>query len=83
LFTTSTTGTIKFIDITFPPGISIGATSQLIEREVIGDGTAAKTSSTQIRFTVTSAASNSMFIMISRLGVRTIRGRHSSNDSTA
>ena len=57
VFTTSTTGTIKFIDITFPAGILIGAAPQLAEREGIGAGTAAKTSNTEIRYTVTSAVS--------------------------
>ena len=57
VFTTSTTGTIKFIDITFPAGTVIGATPLLVEREGIGAGTAAKTSATEIRYTVTSAVS--------------------------
>ena len=57
VFVTSTTGTIKFIDITFPPGIVIGAPINLAEREGIGAGSAEKTSATQIRYTVTSAVS--------------------------
>ena len=57
VFTTSTTGTIKFIDITFPAGTVIGATPLLVEREGIGAGTAAKSSATGIRYTVTSAVS--------------------------
>ena len=55
LITTSTTGTIKFIDITFPAGTVIGTAPNLVEREGIGAGTAAKTSATTIRYTVTSA----------------------------
>jgi hypothetical protein len=57
LFTTSTTGTIKFIDIAFPAGILIGSAPLLVEREGIGAGTAVKTSATVIRYTVTSAVS--------------------------
>ena len=57
VFTTTTTGTIKFIDITFPAGTVIGAAPNLVEREGIGAGTAAKTSATVIRYTVTSAVS--------------------------
>lgn len=57
VFTTSTTGTIKFIDITFPAGTLIGAAPNLVEREGIGAGTATKTSATVIRYTVTSAVS--------------------------
>ena len=57
VFTTSTTGTIKFIDITFPAGTVIGAAPLLVEREGIGAGTAAKSSATGIRYTVTSAVS--------------------------
>ena len=57
IFVTSTTGTIKFIDITFPAGTVIGASPLLVEREGIGAGTAAKTSATVIRYTVTSAVS--------------------------
>ena len=57
VFLTSTTGTIKFIDITFPPGTIIGAPINVAEREGIGAGSAEKTSATQIRYTVTSAVS--------------------------
>jgi hypothetical protein len=51
-FVTSTTGTIKFIDITFPPGTLIGAPPRLVEREGIGHGNAVKESSTKISYTV-------------------------------
>ena len=57
VFVTSTTGTIKFIDITFPAGTVIGASINLAEREGIGAGSAVKTSDTVIRYTVTSAVS--------------------------
>ena len=57
VFVTSTTGTIKFIDITFPTGTVIGASINLAEREGIGAGSAIKTSDTVIRYTVTSAVS--------------------------
>ena len=52
VFVTSTTGTIKFIDITFPPGTLIGAPPRLVEREGIGHGNAVKASSTKISYTV-------------------------------
>ena len=52
IFVTSTTGTIKFIDITFPPGTVIGAPPRLVEREGIGHGIAFKASSTTISYTV-------------------------------
>jgi hypothetical protein len=54
---TSTTGTIKFIDITFPPGTVIGAAPRLLEREGIGHGNAVKASSTTISYTVLSPVS--------------------------
>ena len=57
VFTTTTTGTIKFIDIAFPAGTVIGASPLLVEREGIGTGTAAKTSATVIRYTVDNAVS--------------------------
>ena len=57
IFTTTTAGTIKFIDITFPPGTIIGAPINEAEREGIGAGSAEKTSATEIRYTVTSAVS--------------------------
>lgn len=57
VFTTSTTGTIKFIDITFPAGTVIGSSPLLVKREGTGAGTAAKTSATVIRHTVTNAVS--------------------------
>ena len=40
VFVTSTTGTIKFIDVTFPPGTLIGAAPRLVEGEGIGPGNA-------------------------------------------
>ena len=52
IFVTSTTGTIKFIDITFPPGTVIGAAPRLVEGEGIGHGNAVKASSTTISYTV-------------------------------
>ena len=57
IFVTSTTGTIKFIDITFPPGILIGDAPRLVEREGIGAGDAVKSSSTKITYTVNSPVS--------------------------
>ena len=57
VFNTATTGTIKFIDITFPAGTLIGVAPLLVEAEGIGAGSAAKTSATVIRYTVTNAVS--------------------------
>ncbi|MGH9978900.1 MAG: hypothetical protein ACRD8Z_24165, partial [Nitrososphaeraceae archaeon] len=57
VFVTSTTGTIKFIDITFPAGTLIGAPPRLIEREGIGAGNAVQVSSTTISYTVISPVS--------------------------
>ena len=57
VFVTSTTGTIKFIDITFPAGTLIGAPPRLVEREGIGHGNAVKESSTKISYTVLSPVS--------------------------
>jgi hypothetical protein len=51
-FVTSTTGTIKFIDIIFPPGTLIGKPPRLVEREGIGHGNAVQSSSTTISYTV-------------------------------
>lgn len=56
IFTTTTAGVIKFIDVTFPAGTIIGsAPLLLVEKEGIGAGTASKVSNTQLRYTVTSA----------------------------
>ncbi|MGH9984131.1 MAG: hypothetical protein ACRD8W_09260 [Nitrososphaeraceae archaeon] len=54
IFVTSTTGTIKFIDITFPDGTLMGAPPRHLtsEREGIGHGNAVHTSSTTISYTV-------------------------------
>ncbi|MPZ07163.1 MAG: hypothetical protein GEU26_12255 [Nitrososphaeraceae archaeon] len=52
VFVTSTTGTIKFIDITFPAGTLIGAPPRWVEREGIGHGNAVLASSTTISYTV-------------------------------
>ncbi|MPZ08118.1 MAG: hypothetical protein GEU26_17170 [Nitrososphaeraceae archaeon] len=57
VFTTSTAGTIKFIDIMFPDGTVIGAAPLPVEIEGFGAGTAAKTSATVIRYTVLSPVS--------------------------
>jgi hypothetical protein len=57
IFVTSTTGTIKFIDITFPPGTVIGAPPRWVEKEGIGAGNAVKASSTTISYTVLSPVS--------------------------
>jgi hypothetical protein len=57
IFVTATTGTIKTIQITFPVGTSIGETDLLLEREGIGAGTAEKTGSRTITYTVNNAVS--------------------------
>ena len=57
VFVTSTTGTIRFIDITFPPGTLIGAAPRLVEREGIGAGNAIQVSNTKISYTVISPVS--------------------------
>ena len=57
IFVTSTTGTIKFIDITFPVGTLIGASPRLVEREGIGAGNAVQSSTTTISYTVLSPVS--------------------------
>jgi hypothetical protein len=57
LFTTATSEAIKTINVLFPAGTEIGTTNLLVEKEGIGDGTAAKTGTNRITYTVDNAVS--------------------------
>jgi hypothetical protein len=57
IFKTATTGTIKTIDMTFPPGFEVSAATSLIERIGIGSGSLSAPSSTTLIYTVSSPVS--------------------------